>query len=236
MRCRKCLAKNQTAERTSWQSKGDSMNQFDDSFHDSHELEATLRGLRPRAPQLDVDRLIEQPRRTSDPLGAVEAVRTQHPWLAVASAWACGAIAGGLAVFFVMQHRTETLHPIGKTSRQEVVVTSSSLPESVEPGPQTTNATLTVTYNSTRDWAVAAAALATTWDDGHAQSLSDVRRNSTLTAGSHLRPFAGHSSPADRDVMPVSSNRAKNSAFELNSENLHPPVTRAWLLEQLLST
>jgi hypothetical protein len=214
------------------------MNQFDDSLNEAHELEAPLRSLRPRAARLDIDRMLEEPPATSDPHAAVAISDMQRGWATVAGAWACGAIVGGLAVFFWMPNRIELPKTAENASPPATQVVSNRPVESIETGPQKKETEPANSIETRTPEQAIAAMDAATLDDPHDRvlSLSYARDTSVLTAGSHLRAFVDRVTTVDDDVMPVSSNRTRNTEFKMNTENLQPPVTRAWLLEELLRT
>ncbi len=238
------------------------MNQFDEpqkgrprnfSSEQAHELEAALRSLRPRAPEFDMDCLWENANEAddrcspvvtvdvSDSVDQIDTSSLQSSWLTVAGAWACGALVGGLAVFGLMQNRIATLQSFAKKPPRESGVVSIQQAETVETGPRENEEPHTnSTEKSTPEYMVGAAAHATTFNDpqGHAWSAIFGEGTSALTAGSHLRLFGDRPAMADGDVAPVpfSSNRVTEEEFELNVGDSRPPVTRAWLLEELLST
>lgn len=212
------------------------MSQFDDPISEAHELEARLRSFQPRAPELDIDRVLDGPPATSDSLSVVETSHVHRSWLTVAGAWACGAIVGGVAVFFVMQNRIETLGPTAVESSRETDVVSRLAIELTDGGSPNRNTSPSESMaGPTSEQTLAAAVHAMTLDRPRAYALSYTTGTSALTAGSHLRPFVDRDSTDDGDVMRDPSNRQRNTELELNTGNLQPPVTRAWLLEELRS-
>ncbi len=223
----------------------------DSSSEHTHELEAALRNLRPRAPEFDTDCFYENQNEADDPFSTVVTVNgtdsvspvdtssLQRSWVAVAGAWACGALVGGLAVFCSMQNRIATLQSIAKTPPQESSVVSTRQAETVDTGPRENEEPHSNSMDeSTPGHVVGRAAYGMQPDDPHDHDWWAISGGGTSawTAGSHLRQFVIRPATADRDVMPVSfsSNRLTDAELGLNVRDSQPPITRAWLLEEFL--